>query len=111
MNFTNYEMINAIAGLGGVTDMAINDWIAPAFFLVVAGFAIKFVIQRQFRELAAFLVIAAIVGLLIFNGDGLFGEGGIFYGVANKFSSGIGEGGGGSGGAAGFINMFFTSKS
>ena len=107
MNFNNYEMINSIAGLGGVTDMAINDWIAPAFFLVIAGFAIKFVIQRQFRELAAFLVIAAVVGLLIFNGAGLFGEGGILYGIANKFSSGLGDGGGGGNGAAGFISMFF----
>lgn len=87
------------AGLGGVQSNLVSNWIGPAFFIVVAGFAIKFAISRQFRELAAFLGIAAVVALLVFNADGLFGSDGIFTKVADGFANMIGSGGSGGGGA------------
>ena len=92
------------AGLGGLQSDLIQNWIGPAFFIVVAGLAIKFVISRQFRELAGFLAIAAVVALLIFGGTGLFDEGGIFYKIAQSFSNSIGNGGGGGAGG-GTINI------
>lgn len=84
--FTTFTMLLGNAGIGGLKEILIANWIGPAFFLVVAGLAIKFIISRQFRELAGFLGIAAIVALLIFGGEGLFGETGIFYKIAEAFS-------------------------
>lgn len=110
----NIELLTILAGdsgLGNLKDNLVSNWIGPAFFIVVAGFAIKFVISRQFRELAGFLAIAAVVALLVFNADGLFGSGGIFYNIANGFSGLLGSGGSGSttGGAGGII-QFLSNK-
>lgn len=113
MNIELLTILAANSGLGNVQSNLVSNWIGPAFFIVVAGFAIKFVISRQFRELAGFLAIAAVVALLVFNGSGLFGEGGVFYGIANGFSGLLGNGGGSgtSGGAgAGGIIQFLINK-
>lgn len=92
-----------ILGLGTLQNDLISNWIGPAFFIVVAGFAIKFIISRQFRELASFLGIAAVVALLVFGGDFLFGkDSGIFYKIAKGFSNQLESGGGGG---AGIINI------
>lgn len=91
------------AGLGALQSNLVSNWIGPAFFIIVAGFAIKFIISRQFRELAGFLAIAAVVALLVFNAGGLFGNNGIFYRIANSFSSSLSSGGASSGSGAGGI--------
>lgn len=109
----NITMFLADAGLGNLQQTLVSNWIGPAFFIVVAGFAIKFIISRQFRELAGFLGIAAVVALLVFNADGLFGSGGIFYNIAKAFSEALGSGGGntgGDGGAGGMINILKNLK-
>ena len=109
----NITMFLADAGLGTLQRTLVSNWIGPAFFIVVAGFAIKFIISRQFRELAGFLGIAAVVALLVFNADGLFGSGGIFYKIAKSFSEALGSGGGntgGNGGAGGMINILKNLK-
>lgn len=109
----NTTMFLANAGLGNLQQTLVSNWIGPAFFIVVAGFAIKFIISRQFRELAGFLAIAAVVALLVFNADGLFGSGGIFYKIAKSFSDSLGNGGGntgGNGGAGGMINILKNLK-
>lgn len=110
----NITMFLADAGLGQLQQTLVSNWIGPAFFIVVAGFAIKFIISRQFRELAGFLGIAAVVALLVFNADGLFGTGGIFYSIADAFSKALSGGGGttggGDGGAGGMINILKNLK-
>ena len=109
----NITMFLADAGLGNLQQTLVSNWIGPAFFIVVAGFAIKFIISRQFRELAGFLAIAAVVALLVFNADGLFGSGGIFYKIAKSFSEALSSGGGntgGNGGAGGMINILKNLK-
>lgn len=94
----NLMMLLGASGLGGLKSDLIQNWIGPAFFIVVAAFAIKFIISRQFRELAGFLAIGAVVALLIFGGEGLFGAEGIFTKIAQAFSTSIGNGGSSSGG-------------
>jgi len=109
----NITMFLANAGLGNLQQTLVSNWIGPAFFIIVAGFAIKFIVSRQFRELAGFLAIAAVVALLVFNADGLFGSGGIFYKIAKSFSEGLDNGGGntgGNGGAGGMINILKNLK-
>lgn len=86
-------LIMGTAGLGTLQDTLVSNWIGPAFFIVIAGFAIKFILSRQFRELAGFLLIAAVVALLVFNADGLFGENGVFYKIADAFSGSLSNGG------------------
>lgn len=106
-------MFLAEPGLGNLQESLVSNWIGPAFFIVVAGFAIKFIVSRQFRELAGFLAIAAVVALLVFNADGLFGTGGVFYNVAKTFSDALDSGGaaeGGDGGAGGMINILKILK-
>ena len=107
MNMNMLLASAANAGLGDLQKTLVSNWIGPAFFIVVAGFAIKFIVSRQFRELAGFLGIAAIVALLIFNAGGLFGTDGVFYKIANSFSDGLTSGGSstGSGGSGGMINI------
>lgn len=67
-----------LAGLQTLQKSFINNWIGPAFLIVVAAVSIKFLMSRQFRELFAFVVIAMIVAVFIFAGQRMFGEGGIF---------------------------------
>jgi len=57
--------------------------------------------------------ILLVVALLVFNADGLFGSGGIFYNIARAFSEALGSGGGntgGNGGAGGMINILKNLK-
>lgn len=77
-------------GFSGVQTNLIQNWIGPLFFIVVAALAIKFVVSRQFRELFGFLAISAVVGLLVFNAGGLFGENGVFYKISNFFAGLLG---------------------
>ena len=97
-------MLASGAGLGSLQQNLVSNWIGPAFFIIVAGFAIKFIISRQFRELAGFLAIAAVVALLVFNANGLFGNDGIFYRIANSFSGSLSDGGS-TDGAGGMIRI------
>lgn len=94
-------------GLGNLQNTLVSNWIGPAFLIVVAALSIKFIVSRQFRELAGFLGIAAVVALLIFNGGNLFGKNGIFYKIAEGFSNLL-TGGGQSApsGGSGTINFF-----
>lgn len=98
----------ANAGLGELQNTLVSNWIGPAFLMVIAGFAIKFIISRQFRELAGFLAIAAVVALLVFNANSLFGSGGIFTSIADSFSKSLKSGGGtsGAGGMIGTLRLF-----
>lgn len=84
------SIISAASGLGSLQKDLVSNWIGPVLFIAVAGIAIKFIISRQFRELAAFLGIAAVVGLLVFNSSFLFGDTGIFSGIAKSFSKQVG---------------------
>lgn len=95
-------------GLGKLQQNLVSNWIGPILFIVVAGFSIKFIISRQFRELAGFLAISAVVGLLVFNATGLFGQNGIFYDIANSFSNKL-KGGGSSGSNAGGVINFLSN--
>lgn len=71
-----YVILFKGGGLKGIQDNLISNWIGPAFFILVAVFAIYFVKEQQFRRLIAFVGIAIIVGILIFYGDKLFGKDG-----------------------------------
>lgn len=96
------------AGLGNVQNNLVSNWIGPAFFIVIAGISIKFIMSRQFRELAGFIGIAAIVALLIFNAGGLFGTNGVFTDIAKSFSNLLSDGGSADGanpGAGGMIRI------
>lgn len=73
-------------GLVGVQKNLVANWIGPALFIIIAFVSVKFIMQRQFRELAGFLVIAAIVAILVFNATGLFGPDGVFYKIGDSFA-------------------------
>lgn len=107
MNLTLMNIMPLIAGADGLGNLQTNlvkNWIGPLFFIVVAALSIKFIISRQFRELAGFLGIAAVVGLLVFNATGLFSQSGIFYGIANGFTTLL-KGGGGTAAGGGMIEI------
>lgn len=94
--------------MGTLGNTLIQNWIGPVFLLIIAGYSIKFLLSRQFRELAGFVVIGALVALMIYGGDTLFGETGLLTKIAQGFSNLIvPEGGGASkpSGAGNFINI------
>lgn len=63
-------------GLSNLTDTAINDWIGPAFLLLVAAVSIVLLWKRQLAAFFSFLAIAVIAGIFIFFGSDLFGKNG-----------------------------------
>lgn len=62
------------SGLKNISNNLINNWIGPVFLLIVAAVAVKFVVNKQWRELAVTVLIAAIASVLIFAGGDLFGK-------------------------------------
>lgn len=61
------------AGLQSLWDSVLSNWIGPIFIAAVAIFALVFIKDRAWMKLLGFVAIAAVVGLLIFAGDDLFG--------------------------------------
>lgn len=95
----NMTMMLGSTGLTKLWEDAKESWIAPVFFCMVAIGAFMFIKQQAITKLILFLVVAAVVGVLIFGGDALFGKDGalkkMFQGTAEKVgnsnSSGIGN--------------------
>lgn len=77
------------AGLNGLMETLKNNWIGPVFFIIVAGVSITFLLQREIRKLLVFVVIAALVGVLIYFGADLFGQNGSLSNFAKKEASSI----------------------
>lgn len=67
-----------LAGLDGLRSNLVTQWIGPAALIVIAGCSIKFLIDRNFRMLASFIVIGAIVAVLIYGTELFFGQNGTF---------------------------------
>ena len=76
-------------GLNGIINGLVGNWLGPAYIILIAVVAIHFVKDRQFRELAAFGGIAAIVGLFLFFGNALFGASGKVTKSVQDVASGI----------------------
>lgn len=62
------------AGLSGLWDTILKNWIGPIFIAAVAIFAIVFIKDRAWMKLLSFVGIAAVVGVLVFAGSTLFGS-------------------------------------
>ena len=73
--------------LGELVSTFISDWLGPIFLAAVAIFSIKFIKERQFMQLLIFVIIAAIVGLLVYNAESLFGAAGTITEGANELVS------------------------
>lgn len=46
---------------------SIRDFVAPIYLLIVSLVAIIFLIQRKTRELIQFMIIAVVVGVLLYS--------------------------------------------
>lgn len=79
------------AGLEGIVDEAIGNWLGPAFILGVAAFAIMFIKDRRWMQLVTFIAMAAIVGVLIFAGDSFFGQDKVFTKEAERVGKTLGQ--------------------
>lgn len=77
------------AGLADLWDNVLSNWIGPLFLAAVAVFALVFIKDRAWMKLIGFVGIAAIVGLLVWGGDALFGESGSLKNVAQGLSEDI----------------------
>lgn len=60
------------AGLNGLWNGILANWITPVYLAAVAIGAFMFIRSQQLTKLIMFLVVAAIVGVLIFGGKTLF---------------------------------------
>ncbi len=72
------------AGLGGLWDTILKNWIGPAFIAAIAWFAFTFIKDRAWMKLLGFIGIAAVVSVLVFAGDSLFGADGSLKNVAEE---------------------------
>ena len=84
------------AGLSSLWDSIKDNWIAPLFFAAVAVGAFMFIKSQQITKLIMFLVVAAIVGVLIFFGSDMFGEGGALSNVFKNTADKVAKDGGNS---------------
>jgi len=85
MDLLNHLTIAATdGGLNGLWDTVLGNWIQPIFLAMIAIFAIKFIKDRQWTALVTFIGIAAVVGVLVFGGESLFGSEGSLKGVAEE---------------------------
>lgn len=91
LNSIQLSLIDLPAGgLADLWDTVKNDWLGPIFLAAVAVFAIVFIKDRAWLKLISFIGIAAVVGLLIFASEDLFGsEDATFTGVAKDASEEI----------------------
>ena len=48
---------------------SIRDFVGPIYLLIVSLVAIVFLVQRKTRELIQFMIIAIVVGVLLFNSE------------------------------------------
>lgn len=79
------------AGISGMADKIITDWLGPVFILAVAAFAIVFVKDRAWMKLLGFVGISAIVGCLVYFGKDFFSDTGSLSGVAKSKAGEITE--------------------
>lgn len=93
LDFFNQLMVSlpAAGGLSELWNTVLKDWIGPVFFAAVAVFAIVFIKDRAWMKLIGFVGIAAIVGVLVFAGEDLFGSDGSLKSVAEGLSEQVGS--------------------
>lgn len=65
-----------LAGLTGVRDVLVNDWVGPGYVIAIGIVSLLFIKDRAWMKLFSFLGIAAVVAIPIFLGDQLFSEDG-----------------------------------
>lgn len=76
-------------GLSGLQTTITNNWVGPIFIVVVGAVGITFLVKREIRKLMVFLLIAAIVGVLVYGASGLFGSSGSLNKSANNIATNV----------------------
>lgn len=66
-----------------------SDWIGPLFLAVIAVAAVILVFKKEIRGLIILAVVAAIGGVLIFAGSGMFGDDGTLSKTAQNLANKI----------------------
>lgn len=79
------------AGIREIWSGILDNWIGPLFIAAVAVFSIVFIKDRAWMKLIGFIGIAAVVGVLVFAGDDLFGSDGSLKNVAQDTAEGVGN--------------------
>lgn len=64
----------ATSGLQGLWNKLMTGYVQWIFIGAVAIFSLVFIKDRKWMQLLSFVGIAAIVGVLIFGGEALFGK-------------------------------------
>lgn len=72
------------SGLEGLRTTLVDNWLGPAYLIVVAAMSIVFIKDREFRKLGAYFAIATIVAVLIYSTNALFGSNGSLKGTAEE---------------------------
>ena len=80
-------LIIGAAGLTKLWDGILSNWITPIYLAAIAIGAFMFIRSQQLTKLIMFLVVAAIVGVLIFGGSVLFGNKGQAGSLTRMFTS------------------------
>jgi hypothetical protein len=73
MDILNHLVQFHAAGIDGLWNNILANWITPIYLAAVAVFAIIFLKDRAWMKLIGFVGIAAVVGVLVFAGKALFG--------------------------------------
>lgn len=63
-------------GLNGLKNDVIDNWVGPAFLIVLAVVGLVLVWKKEIRAGLSFIAVAIIGALFIFAGDTLFGKNG-----------------------------------
>lgn len=74
-----------VAALDKLWQGFLKDWVGPAYFIMVAVLSFKFLKNSQVREFGVFVLVAILVGLMVFAASTILGgaNSGLI-GAANK---------------------------
>lgn len=87
---TGFEFAT-LAGLSGLSDYLLNNWLAPLYFIALAVFAIVFLRNTSWTKIVSFIGVAAVVGVLMFAGPVIFGKDGNITKEATQISKKVGN--------------------
>lgn len=76
VNNVTPEIVAAGGGLSGLQNWLVTNWLGPIYFIMIAAFSLIFIKDRAWMKLATFILIAAVVGILIFFTSTFFGKNG-----------------------------------
>lgn len=75
------------AGLDGLGERVVNDWLGPLFLVAIAITGVVLAFKKQFRQAAVAAAVFVIAGIFIYFAGDFFGESGSLTGAGKSLAN------------------------